>query len=238
MTEQSSAIQELLSQYCYRIEMHAPSYPASGCSRLSPEKLVRLLHEAGYHGVVLTNHFAPGNAEWVDEQLLDYAAAKREGEKYGMSVLFGTEYGCWTEEGHCLVYGVDENFLRRASVDDQIVFSELYQEFHGPDRLFIQAHPYRDDGAPFDPAYMDGMEVYNMHIGANNRINLAAAFARKHNIPIIIAGTDLHWKEQIGSSAMLTRVLPRTNAELIAILRSGDYLLEISGRPLLPFENV
>ena len=44
--------------------------------------------------------------------------------------------------------------------------------------------------------------------------------------------------KQIGSSAMLTRVLPRTNAELIAILRSGDYLLEISGRPLLPFENV
>ena len=47
-----------ISQYKYKIEMHAHSYPASGCSRLSPKEFIRALKSAGYDAVVLTNHFS------------------------------------------------------------------------------------------------------------------------------------------------------------------------------------
>ena len=48
---------QLEKEYKYKLELHAHSNPASGCSEVSVPDLVALYAELGYHGVVLTNHF-------------------------------------------------------------------------------------------------------------------------------------------------------------------------------------
>ena len=46
--------ERIFKQYPYRIELHAHITPASSCSHLKSEELVKLYHEKGYDGVVIT----------------------------------------------------------------------------------------------------------------------------------------------------------------------------------------
>lgn len=79
-------IKEALSlQYPYRIELHAHTNPVSGCSEISPEELVRVYGQMGFHGVVLTNHMTPGQRSMdmdtaVGRHLQDYNQAKTAGK--------------------------------------------------------------------------------------------------------------------------------------------------------------
>ncbi|MBR5570286.1 MAG: hypothetical protein IKW10_05260 [Oscillospiraceae bacterium] len=44
----------IFSQYPYRIELHAHTNPASGCSTLTPGQLVEFYAEKGVDGIVIT----------------------------------------------------------------------------------------------------------------------------------------------------------------------------------------
>ncbi len=48
---------KLLSQYKYRIELHAHTSPASACSEISPKEMVRIYKNLDYDAVTITNHF-------------------------------------------------------------------------------------------------------------------------------------------------------------------------------------
>ena len=84
--------ERIFKQYPYRIELHAHTTPASSCSHLKSEELVKLYHEKGYDGVVITNHFDPGKlslgkAEAVAVLQRGYQAAKETAKKYGLTAL-------------------------------------------------------------------------------------------------------------------------------------------------------
>ena len=74
-----------------------------------------------------------------------------------------------------------------------------------------------------------------MHPGHNSRICTSAQYADEQNIPILTIGTDLHHRGHEGSAALRAKTLPKNNDELVALLRSRDYVFEIGGRPLLPY---
>lgn len=240
----STSLKEMVSQYCYRIEMHAHSYPASSCAKMTGEELIEELHAHGYHGVVLTNHYIPVplTEEWVKDFLDAFEEAKAAAQKYGMTVYYGMEMTFWDAPSECLIYGdMDEELLRVMAEEENPTFASVYQKLRSPDRLFIQAHPFRDYGTddpqvPLSPEMIDGIEAYNMSITANNCVHLAVEYANRHQIPIITSGSDLHAKDQVGATAILTKTMPKTTRELVAILRSRDYLLEISGKPLIPYD--
>ena len=43
----------------YKYEMHCHTGPVSQCGRVKPKEIMRLYREAGYSGIVLTDHYSP-----------------------------------------------------------------------------------------------------------------------------------------------------------------------------------
>lgn len=235
-------IQNFLSQYKYKIELHAHTAPVSPCSELPPREFIARLKEQGYDAVVVTNHFFPGGPfmktdDPVGTYLADFEAAKAEGEAAGVTVLLGAEFRFEENSNDYLVFGVDEAFLRETVVRLDLTFREFYEIYHAENRLICQAHPFRNGIVAMDGAHMDGIEAFNMHPGHNSRITVSARYADEQNIPILTIGTDLHHRGHEGSAALRAKVLPKNNDELVALLRSRDYLFEIGGRPLLPYAS-
>lgn len=233
-------IEHFLSQYKYKIELHAHTAPCSPCSELPPEEFISRLQAQGYDAVVITNHFFPGGPfmnteDPVDTYLADFREAKRIGEAAGMTVLLGAEFRFTENSNDYLVFGVDEAFLRETVGHLDLSFRAFYETYHAENRLICQAHPFRNGIVAMDGAHMDGMEAFNMHPGHNSRICTTARYADEENIPILTVGTDLHHRGHEGTAALRAKTLPKTNDELVALLRSRDYVFEIGGRPLLPY---
>ena len=114
---------------------------------------------------------------------------------------------------------------------------EYYPAFHKEDNLVILAHPFRDLTMLPPEVDVDGAEVFNMHPGHNNRPARAAKYARKNGL-LVTCGSDFHHPQlpgNAGGAAMRTRILPRDGKELVAILKSRDYLFEIGSSMILPY---
>ena len=235
-------VQAYLSAYKYKLELHAHTSPVSPCSELTPAEVVTRLHAQGYHGVVITNHFCSGGKfmktdDPVGTYLADYYAAKEAGEAVGMQVLLGAEY-CFNENPNdYLVFGADEALLRETVSRFDLTFDQFYEEYHSENLLIMQAHPFRNGLVRANPAHLDGVETFNMHLHHNSRVAEAARWAKENKVDIMTVGTDLHNPGYEGLCATRTRVLPKTPAELIASLREHDYLMEIAGCPLLPYAS-
>ena len=84
--------EELKELYPYRIELHAHSSPASGCSEVPADELVRVFYEAGYDGIAITNHFISDNehssskADAIEKFKKDLYLAYETGDKLGIKV--------------------------------------------------------------------------------------------------------------------------------------------------------
>ena len=100
-------------RYLYETHMHTSE--ASACAGSTGAQMARAYKEAGYTGIIVTDHFFYGNTsvdrslpweEWVRRFCLGYEHAKAEGERIGLSVFFGWE-ACY-EGTEFLVYGLDQ----------------------------------------------------------------------------------------------------------------------------------
>ena len=228
-----------ISQYKYKIEMHAHSYPASGCSKLAPKEFIGALKSAGYDAVVLTNHFCVvdpfiRNEEDLAVYMQNFRDVQAEGEKEGITVIFGAEI--WFDKNDFLVYGIDEAFMHQLLAVMPKTYEEFYEKFHSPDRLILQAHPHRDTCHFMDASLMDGMELnYNPNEEAG--VTHAGLYIRNNRIPIVVAGSDLHEKKQLNACALRAKTLPKDGAELVQLLKSKDYIFEIGGVPMFPYHH-
>lgn len=235
-----SHVAQYLSEYTYKIELHAHTNPCSGCSRLSPKALIGLLKEQGYDAVVIVNHFFYDHGAYRETEdpittyLKDFYEAKEEGKKQGIKVFLGAEYRFLESQNDYLVIGVDEEFLRKTFHRSELGIASFYDEFHSDDLLIIQAHPFRNTGCAADLKSLDGLEIMNVHPGQQSRSVLAAKFAADAGAPLVTIGTDVHETGHVGLSALRTKVLPQNEKQLIEILKSGDYVFDIGGYPMLP----
>ena len=235
-------MQTLIEEYRYKIELHAHTRPASGCSHLKADELFDGLQTHGYHVVVLTNHFSGDlDEDDIHEQIDAFTDAKKEAEKHGMTVLLGSEYRLYvddekTEKRDFLVYGVDEDFLWKTGRLPIDSFREFHDKYCGPDRILLQAHPMRS-GILVDTAYIDGLETYNMCTNDNSACTSVSLHALANNVSIVTAGSDIHEICHLGACALRSKVRPENNKELIDLLRSGDYFFEIGGMPVFPHSH-
>ena len=55
MAQYHAIKEQLLKQYPYRIELHAHTYPVSGCSCILPEEMPALLKEKGFQEIYTFN---------------------------------------------------------------------------------------------------------------------------------------------------------------------------------------
>lgn len=190
----------------YRYETHLHTCQGSKCGRSTGAEQARFYKEAGYRGIIVTDHFVGGNTampkegEWkdrIDAFCKGYEDAYAEGQKIGLDVFFGWEE-CFArlDGGHdeYLIYGLDKQWLYdhpEAEAWNRRQYIEAVRRDGG---CMIQAHPFRKRdyikqillGLPF----CDGIEVAN--IGNDQWADVCAMRYAKEFGLVAITGSDNH----------------------------------------------
>lgn len=218
----------------FKTETHLHTFPVSSCSRLTPEEIIRLYHEAGYTTVFVSDHFAkyhfdrlPGaeNLSWKEKTSMicdAYKTAKEIGESLGMHVLFSPELS--VAGNHYLLYGVDKAFLDLREDIFTLEIAEFREIAKAHGITMIEAHPYRDDKYFPTPEYVDGIEVINANPRHENYDDKAFELAKQYNLPMT-AGSDAHKPEDIGLAAMLSEEPIVSAEQYLSLLNQGKLRL-------------
>lgn len=189
-------------KYCYETHLHTRE--ASKCATASGAEQVRSYYEAGYTGIIVTDHFFNGNTcvprklPWkqrIDLFCSGYENAKAEGNKLGVDVFFGWESGfCGTD---FLIYGLDKEWLMNHEDIIDWSIEEQYEKVKADGGYVVQAHPFREVSyipkVRLYPEYCDAVEVVN---AANNLLNpvfneRAYDYALQYDLPMT-SGSDVH----------------------------------------------
>ena len=239
MLSPKKATEEFKNLYPYRLELHAHSSPASGCSEVPADELVRVFKEAGYDGIALTNHFIAnsdytGSKENTIEMFKkDIYLAQETGDKLGIKVYTGAELRFHNHSNNDYLffgYTLDElpDIFDYLNTDLETFVKEYKKE----SSLLIQAHPFRNNMIRMNSDLLDAIEAFNVHQNHNSRVAVAAKYAAAEG-KIMTVGSDYHHPGFEGISATRTKVLPKDESELISIIKNDDFIMEIGGRILL-----
>lgn len=231
--------EELKKLYSYRTELHAHSNPASGCSEVPADELVRTFHEANYDGIAVTNHFIADNIhsaskeKAIEKFTKDLYLAKETGEKLGIKVYAGAELRFHNHsDNDYLFFGFDVEELSEIYDYLSTDLETFVREYKKESSLIIQAHPFRNNMIRMNSDLLDAIEAFNVHQNHNSRVAVAARYAAAEG-KIMVVGSDYHHPGFAGISATRTKILPKDEAELISVIRNEDFLIEIGGRILL-----
>ena len=221
----------------YKTELHAHTNEASRCADFTLFEVADKYIAAGYTTLVLTNHYFYGRLwketeatgkNWTEHYIETYRRM-RDYAKGKMNILLGCELRFPENQNDYLVFGLDEEFLRKHPDINQLghkAFSEFARE-NG--LLFIQAHPFREKMTVVEPKYLDGIEVYNAHSGHDSRNYLANEEALRYGL-IRTSGGDFHHPEHVpGDGGILTDFPIETMEQLVQTLKSGNYTLMCRG---------
>ena len=229
------AEKQIKEAFPYRLELHAHTSPASRCSQVSPEDVITIFHNAGYDGIAITNHFyeKPDKDEFLKIYRDDFLKASEAGRKLGMKVYLGAELRFVNEnDNDYLIYGFELDQLEGMYSHISGTLEDFVRDFK-TDRMFLlQAHPFRNDMERGFEKFLDGVEAFNMHPNHNSRVALAMRYADEHG-KIATAGTDYHHIGHDNLCATRSAVLPENEAELVSLLKSGNFIYEISGKVVL-----
>ena len=106
-----------------KIEMHTHTSEASPCASVSAAKIPGIYHAAGYHGIVITDHYGEwaqnqsgtnSDAEYAEYFLHGYRTAKAAAKDMNFTVLLGAEVNPVGTPNDYLLYGTEESEERRA----------------------------------------------------------------------------------------------------------------------------
>jgi predicted metal-dependent phosphoesterase TrpH len=203
------------------IDLHNHTSALSDDSLITPEELIEGAKKAGLDGVCITEH----------DYFWDHDELSKIGRKMDFLVIPGIEIN--TEEGHLLVFGLDEYVfgMHRASF--------VKDKLDKKGGAMVVAHPYRRrfrpeyDGAAayesmltraFDNtifSVVDGVEVNNGR-GSNQENAFAQELTRRLNLKGV-AASDAHQIHDIGKNA--TRFERRITGleDLITELKAGRF---------------
>lgn len=220
----------------YLWETHMHTTETSICGQTPAARMVRAYHDAGYHGVVVTDHFINGNSHagtmhgWtarVDAMMCGYRAAKATGNALGMAVLLGTEFSD-PEGGDFLTYGLPEAFYYDQPGLDQLTIDAFARKVRAAGGFVSQAHPFRQQWympAHIDKRYdiVDGIEVFNGSHAHTQRDwdDKALALAERHGL-IHTAGSDAHSLHDVATAALAFDAPFDTDAAFLEALRLGQ----------------
>ena len=182
-------------------ETHLHTCTASACGRSTGKEHARFYKEAGYTGIIMTDHFFGGNTAvnrslpWekrIDLFWQGYEDAKEEGDRIGLDVFFGLEQGFHGDE--YLIYGLTKEYMKAHPEMERWTRQQQLDEVHRAGGCVIQAHPFRIRG------YMDRIRVGTLFcdgIEAANRGNEALDDARAYRMGcaerlLMTAGSDNH----------------------------------------------
>lgn len=224
-----NAVKQIEEAYPYRIELHAHTSPASGCSQVKPEDVVSIFRNAGYDGIAITNHFypKPEKKDFLEIYRHDYFKALETGKALGINVYLGAELRFPNENNNdYLIFGFELSQLEEMYFYTETTLDNFVKNFKTDDMFLLQAHPFRDGMARNYAPLLDGIEVFNMHPNHNSRVALAAKYATE-NGKIATAGTDYHHIGHDNLCATRAPYLPENSHDLVKLLKSGDFVFQI-----------
>lgn len=193
----------------FRIDLHVHS-KYSGDTDAEPEESVTHAIDLGLQGIAFTEHYSYAASEHVEGLK----------EKYHDSILIlrGVEFS--SEEGHCLIFGVDTDSLaiKYAPIEEVVRTVNL----HGG--VVIPSHPYRRGNSLGDRIYdVSGLTAVEGYNGSNmHAFNVRAiAAARALGLPFT-GGSDAHAPGEAGSA--YTEFNDEVTFDnFITLLKQGNY---------------
>lgn len=215
----------------YKYELHCHTGAVSRCASVSPEKLLDIYVKNGYDGLVITEHYSPmtfrrhllSPSAHTDFFLSSYYSLK-EACPDGFTVLLGMELRHHATINDYLVYGITPEWLSAQKNLLMLNEKRAYELLHAEGFLVCQAHPFRTFIRRCDPAFIDGIEIYNGHTG--DECNRKAYELWEGSGKIAVSGTDFHYENRdIPSGGMITEKRIENNEDLLTVLRSGEYEL-------------
>lgn len=231
-----------------KLELHCHSGEVSVCASCSAEQLIRHYREAGYSGVVSTNHINRGTYEkmedWPWKKKAEHFIAGfhvlQDAAGDDFDVLLGCEINLspilplpsaqldlgWPKyiPNDYLVYGVTEDWLLHIGDVRTMPLGELSNAVRREGFLFVHAHPFRSGTVMQDPDLFDGYEVYNGNPRHRSNNDLAEALSDLRN-KIKTGGSDYHRPDDPACGGIATVERIRDNAALLDTLRGGRYTL-------------
>lgn len=219
-----------------RYELHLHTSECDKAANLSAREYVRMYAEAGYAGLVVTDHYFSIFDEWfadelkgltrrqyIERWLRGYYEARDEGEKLGLVVLPGAEVRFEGQPNDYLLYGVEEEFFYDAPPLNRCQSIEELVAMLPGDVCVVHAHPFRKKMTVIDPTPLFGIEGFN---GGTSRFRneLAKLYAEHYGKPIT-SGSDIHSKHRFAKGGIMTERTIRTPRDLSDLLRSGEYTL-------------
>ena len=225
-----------------RFELHAHTSECDLYAHLGGAELVRLYDEAGYRGMVITDHYFSLFYDWFADELAEadhrriierylrgYYAARNEAEKRNFTVLCGAEVRFDNTINDFLVYGLEEDDLFRLPLLNRLHNVEELVEVLPDDAVVVQAHPFRDKMTVMSPTALFGIEVYNG--GTDPFRNQMARLYAEHYGKAMTSGSDIHHIKALARGGIATAREISCAKDLVNVLRGGDYsLIGVSDR--------
>ena len=195
----------------FQIDTHIHTSETSFCGNISAKDVVRNHKEAGYDGIIITDHYYDhfferlGDMDWnekIDHYRKGFHIAKEEGDRLGLKVFFGMELRFQENNNDYLVYGITEEYLRQQPKLYRYTLKEFRKVTEKENFFLVQAHPYRPGLIPMPAELLDAVEGYNGNARHNSRNDLAMAYAKEHGLPVT-SGSDYHELEDLGRGGMI-----------------------------------
>lgn len=219
----------------HKIETHLHTNHVSKCGWLDAEALIKGYQDAGYSGIIVTDHYnritfdylgidpaAP--VDRVGPFLEGYRRMKELGEKVGIHVFKGAELRFDESENDYLLYGWRDDLLADPESIFRMGIAAFYPLAHAAGATLIQAHPYRAKCTPAIACYLDGVEVRNLNPRHDSHNRRAQEYARQFGL-IATSGSDCHRTEDIALGGILSRTLPSDSMGMARLIRSRNYTL-------------
>ncbi|MCR5154976.1 MAG: PHP domain-containing protein [Lachnospiraceae bacterium] len=191
-----------MSDFKYKYDLHVHTYEASACASMTAAEQVKKYKEAGYDGIITTDHFFGGNTrvdrslpwkEKIEAYCKGYEHAKEEGDKIGLKVFFGVEQGFNGTD--FLIYGLDKEWLIAHPEFESANIEETYKMVHGAGGMMVHAHPFREadyiKGVTLRPDCIDAVETWNRGNRLDDWNIKAEEYADKYGLPHT-GGGDTH----------------------------------------------
>lgn len=207
------------------IDLHVHTFPASPCSSVSVDDLIKKARQIGLDGLCLTDH----NHVWDPRAVADL------GQKYNFLVLRGNEIT--TDQGDMVVFGLEKE------IKGIIRLEELKEAVLKAKGFIVCAHPFRGfltfgagklgltpEKAMERPLFklVDAVEVMNGKVTEKEN-DLAKKVAAGLNLPIT-GGSDAHEVSAVGTFATWFPQPIKDEKGLVEALRRGNYAPIAFGR--------
>lgn len=226
----------------YLYETHLHTNQGSACGSNTGREMAIAHKEAGYAGIIVTDHFFYGNTkperrlpwqDWVHEFCSGYRDAKAISKEIDLDVFFGYESGYNGTE--FLIYGMDEEWLMSHPEIKDATVEEQFKLIHEGGGVVFQAHPYREEPyipeVRLFPELVDGIEVFN---GSNKWTDgkdlfneRALIYAKEYDFPVT-CGSDIHSINVIGSGVAFDRRLEDIQDFIKRVMNRECELVKVS----------